>query len=235
MNPEPDSSIGPLGDAAVVVCFGDAIDPEIHDKVMSFAQQIDSSPPPGLVEHVPAFTTVTLVYDPLVRSFDEFHAAVLDMLGSVAPRTVTAERDPVEIPVCYGGEHGPDLDFVAAHNDVTPDEVIDIHSGTTYVVYMIGFAPGFPYLGAMSPRIAAPRLDTPRQAVPAGSVGIAGSQTGIYPIATPGGWRLIGRTPMQLFRARAQTPSLLAAGDRVRFVAITPAEYDAVVAARAAP
>lgn len=235
MNAEADPFISPLGDAAVVVSFGDAIDPDVHARVMSFAQHIDSSPPPGLVEHVPAFTTVTLVYDPLVRTYDEFHASVRAMLRSVYSGDVAAERDPVEIPVCYGGELGPDLDFVAAHNDLTPDEVVDIHSGTTYVVYMIGFAPGFPYLGSMSPRIAAPRLDTPRQAVPAGSVGIGGTQTGIYPVETPGGWRLVGRTPVRLFRARAQTPSLLAAGDRVRFVAIPPAEYDALVAERAAP
>ncbi|HEV3472088.1 MAG TPA: 5-oxoprolinase subunit PxpB [Actinomycetota bacterium] len=221
-----DARVSPLGDAAVVVTFGDDVDPDIHRGVVAFARHLDSSPLPMMVEYVAAFTTVTLFYDALVSDHEEFTAAVENALDDLRVTEATPERRLIEIPVCYGGEFGPDLEFVAAHNDLTQQDVIEIHSGTTYLVYLIGFAPGFPYLGGMSPRIAAPRLDSPRSAVPAGSVGIAGSQTGVYSIETPGGWRLIGRTPLKLFRPTASAPSLLQAGDRVRFVPIERAEFE---------
>ena len=127
----------------------------------------------------------------------------------------------VRVPVCYGGAHGPDLEFVAAHAGLTTDEVVALHSAVAYLVYMLGFTPGFAYLGGMTERIAAPRLDSPRTRIPAGSVGIAGAQTGIYPIESPGGWRLIGRTPLRLFDPRSERPFLLAAGDRARFVPVS--------------
>src|ERR671914_867162 len=135
----------------------------------------------------------------------------------------------VGIPVHYGGNFGPDLGFVALHNELTEQQVIEIHSQPMYLVYMIGFAPGFPYLGGMSERLASPRRESPREKIPAGSVGIAGSQTGVYPIETPGGWQLIGRTPLRLFRPDKDDPSLLRTGDRVRFHAIEPAEYGDVL------
>lgn len=153
MTTEGEPLISPLGDAALVATFGDDIDPATHGEVMAFARHLDSSPPPAMVEYIPAFTTVTLVYDPLVRTYDEFTASVRTALSSVTSSAATAVREPVDIPVCYGGEFGPDLDFVAVHNDLTPKEVIEIHAGAIYVVYMIGFAPGFPYLGGLSPRI----------------------------------------------------------------------------------
>lgn len=221
-------SISSLGDAAIVVTFGDSIDPETHERVMGFAAHLDSSPPPAMVEYIPAFTTVTLIYDPLTRTYEEFKTSVEATLGQVAPGTAAGGREAFDIPVCYGGDFGPDLDFVASHNDLTPEEVVEIHSGEIYLVYMIGFAPGFPYLGGMSPRIGAPRLDSPRARVPVGSVGIAGAQTGVYSIETPGGWRLIGRTPRALFRPTARTPSLLQVGDRVRFVPIGRDKFDAL-------
>lgn len=223
-------TIAPLGDAAAVVTFGNSIDPDTHQRVLAFAAHLDSSSLPAMVEHIPSFTTVTVTYDPLASSFADFAASLEAALGQVASGESPTEGEPVEIHVCYGGEFGPDLDFVAAHNDLTPDEVVEIHSGATYVVYMIGFVPGFPYLGGMSSRIGAPRLDAPRAAVPAGSVGIAGAQTGIYPIESPGGWRLIGRTPRCLFDPRATAPSLLRAGDRVRFVPVERAAYEAALA-----
>lgn len=226
MNGRP--SISPLGDAAVVVTFGDDIDPDVHRRVMAFAEHLDSSPPPAMVEYVPASTTVTLLYDALACKYEEFTATVEAALGEITSDGETIESEPVEIQVCYGGEFGPDLDFVATHNDLTRDEVIEIHSKETCIVYMIGFAPGFPYLGGMSPRIATPRLEKPRTRVPAGSVGIAGAQTGVYSIETPGGWRIIGRTPRQLFRPTEEEPSLLQAGDRVRFVPIGRDEFDAI-------
>lgn len=225
----PTAGIAPLGDTAVVVTFGDTIDPDVHKRVMGFAQHLDSSPPPAMVEYVPGFTTVALFYDALACKYEEFTAAVEAALGEVVTSDLeTVESGPIDIPVCYGDEFGPDLGFVATHNDLTAEEVIEIHTGTTYLVYMIGFAPGFPYLGGMSPRIAAPRLDAPRAAVPPGSVGIAGAQTGVYSIETPGGWRLIGRTPRQLFQPTAHEPSLLHAGDRVRFVPIGRDEFEAL-------
>ena len=131
----------------------------------------------------------------------------------------------VSIPVCYGGEFGPDLEYVARHNNLTTDEVIHIHSSGEYLVYMIGFAPGFPFLGGLSPKIATPRRPSPRATIPAGSVGIAGMQTGVYPIETPGGWQLIGRTPQKLFLPNENPPSLLQAGDVVKFCPISFQEY----------
>lgn len=222
--------ISPLGDAGLVVTFGNTIDLDTHREVMAFAHHLDSSPPRAMVEYIPAFTSVTLLYDPLVHTYDEFTASVRTVLNSVTSIDAPVVREPVDIPVCYGGELGPDLDFVAAHNDLEPEEVVELHAGEIYVVYMIGFAPGFPYLGGLSPRITAPRLEKPRAVVPAGSVGIAGSQTGIYPLETPGGWRLIGRSPARLFRTDEEPPALLKAGDRVRFVPTPRSEYDAATA-----
>jgi inhibitor of KinA len=223
--------ISALGDSAVVVTFGDDIDPETHARVSAFAEHLDASPPTAMIEHVPAFTTVTITYEPLAVTCDEFIGSVRTLLDEVTSDGAAPNAgNLIEIPVSYGDELGPDLVSVAEHNDLTPEEIIEIHSGALYVVYMIGFAPGFPYLGGMPPRIATPRLDAPRAAVPAGSVGIAGSQTGVYSVETPGGWRLIGRTPLRLFRPAEREPSLLRAGDRVRFIPIDRAGYDALLA-----
>lgn len=214
----------PLGDRAVVARFGDAIDLETHQKVTSLAAHLDSRPFPGMIEAVPAFTTVTAYYDPLQLYYEEaveHLETVVQQMSVVTPE----ESQVVEIPVRYGGEYGPDLSFVAEHNGLSPEEVIEIHSSADYLVYMIGFAPGFPYLGGMPERIAAPRRDTPRPAIPAGSVGIAGAQTGVYPMETPGGWQIIGRTPLRLFTPDRTPPSLLKAGDRVRFVPLTSEEF----------
>jgi inhibitor of KinA len=145
----------------------------------------------------------------------------------VQASTPAAQR-PIEIPVCYGGEFGVDLQFVAEHNGMTADEVVAIHCGATYRVHMLGFAPGFPYLGGMSERIATPRRNTPRLKVAAGSVGIAGPQTGVYPLETPGGWQIIGRTPLALFRPAENPPTLLSPGDFVRFRPITSEEFTAL-------
>jgi inhibitor of KinA len=221
----------PLGDAAVVVQFGNLIAEEIYNNVQALAAYLDNHPFQGLVEYVPAFTTVTIFYNPWVLSEQGKHNAyeiavnlLKDTVVAMVEKPVHAS-DLVVIPVCYGGEYGPDLAFVAAHNQLTIQEVISIHSGTDYFVYMIGFAPGFPYLGGMNNKIATPRKDTPRNVIPAGSVGIAGSQTGIYSIETPGGWQLIGRTPLSLFTTRKDNPTLLKAGSRVRFAPISEKEY----------
>lgn len=216
----------PLGDTAVVVQFGRTINPETHRKVKNLATYLERHPFCGMVEYIPAFTTVTVFYDPLRLPYQTVCRKLEQIVAELGDAADSRPRI-VEIPVCYGGELGPDLEFVADHNGLTPDEVIAIHSGGEYLVYMIGFAPGFPYLGGLSDRIAAPRRPSPRLAIPAGSVGIAGMQTGVYPIETPGGWQLIGRTPLALFRPDEDPPSLLQAGDIVRFRPISREEFDA--------
>ncbi|BCJ86235.1 5-oxoprolinase subunit PxpB [Effusibacillus dendaii] len=214
-----------LGDSAVIVSFGNVIDLTTQRKVRSLAEWLDLRPLPGMVEYIPAFTTLTVFYDPLAIDFSSVCEELEQMMEELPNATKESPRI-VEIPVCYGGEFGPDLDFVAEHNGLTTEDVIEIHTNGEYLVYMIGFAPGFPYLGGMSQKIAAPRRSAPRLSIPAGSVGIAGSQTGVYPIGTPGGWQLIGRTPLALFRPADDSPSLLQAGDVVHFRAITPEEYE---------
>jgi inhibitor of KinA len=232
--------IQPIGEAAFMVSFGDKIDPGILRCASALVAALKAHPFPGLKEVEASYTGVTVFYDPLVLSrgshlaedtrlskgYREARARVEALLGGLDV-TEESARDKVRIPVCYGGEYGPDLEYVAEYHHMTPQEVIDIHTGGDYLVYMIGFAPGFPYVGGLSPKIATPRRDTPRLAIPVGSVGIAGSQTGAYPLETPGGWQLIGRTPLDLFRPYDLShPSMLEAGDRIEFYSITPEEYE---------
>lgn len=216
-----------LGDRAVVVELGDGIDDETFDRVQALSQSLARASIPGVVEHVPAYTTVTIYYDPSRASYADVCSAVEQLRPEVAGSEKVTARTVV-IPVCYGGEFGVDLAHVAAHHGLTADEVIAIHSGAAYRVSMLGFAPGFAYLGGMPERIATPRRDTPRLKTPAGSVGIAGSQTGIYPLETPGGWQIIGRTPLQLFRPTENPPTLLSPGDAVRFRPIISEEFAAL-------
>ncbi|PAK54276.1 5-oxoprolinase subunit PxpB [Paenibacillus sp. 7541] len=229
--------IYPYGESAVRIEFGKGIDPEINRKVRALTANLESEPFPGMIECVSAFTSVTVFYDllavrnmasPLSESQSAYEI-VSDLVRERAAGMATeasGQARTVEIPVCYGGSFGPDLAYVAEHNKLTPSEVIDIHTSGEYLVYMIGFAPGFPFLGGLSERIATPRRSSPRLSIPAGSVGIAGKQTGVYPIVTPGGWQLIGSTPLALFRPEHHPPSLLQAGDVVKFRAITPAQYE---------
>ena len=212
----------PAGDSALVIIFGDRIDEGINKKVHAVASAIEKASPDWLVEVVPTYTSVYVYYDPLKLSYRNILDAIKPFL-SVEPK----EERPriVEIPTAYGGEFGPDIEFVAKHNGLTVEEVIEIHSKPLYRVYMLGFTPGFAYLGGMDERIATPRLEKPRLKVPAGSVGIAGKQTGIYPIESPGGWRLIGRTPLRLFTPEKDPPTLLQPGDYVRFVPISEEEF----------
>lgn len=216
----------PLGDAAVVVEFDAVIGPSAHEKVRLLSSYLDHHAFPGMIEYIPAFTTVTVFYDPFVLRYDEAQVELARAVLQAMDIPLEQKARTVEIPVCYGGEFGPDLEDVAAHNGLTADDVVRIHSSGEYLVYMIGFAPGFPYLGGMSERIAAPRRPSPRLSIPAGTVGIAGMQTGVYPIETPGGWQLIGRTPVPLFRPDMSPPTLLMAGDTIRFRPITRDEYE---------
>lgn len=224
--------IYPLGDAAVVLHFGDAIDLAVHYRIQAVEAYLREHPFPGLLEQVPAFTTLTLYYDPWIASqggeldpYDTVVQQVRAKLQELPPQQAPPVPVVVEVPVCYGGSFGPDLDRVARYLGLSVSEVVALHTQPAYQVYMMGFVPGFPYLGGLDARLATPRKDVPRPRVPAGSVGIAGAQTGVYPLDTPGGWQLIGRTPLRLFDPRREEPSLLQAGNQVRFFAITPEEY----------
>jgi inhibitor of KinA len=221
----------PLGDAAIVIEFGKTISYETHLRIRAFAACLEKNQFPGLIEYVPAFTTITLFYNPWIMSKQGKSNAYQEMLHTIRKieelviPTELPETRLVEIPVCYDEAFSPDLAFVAEHAKLSIPEVIKIHSGTEYLVYMLGFAPGFPYLGGMDARIATPRRSSPRTRIPAGSVGIAGMQTGIYPLETPGGWQVIGRTPVALFDPQGQPPVLLEAGDKIRFVPVSKATY----------
>lgn len=240
--PEKRNAAGPTypvlrsaGEGGIVVELGDAIDAALNARVHQLAGEVRARLGDRIIEVVPTYRSLLVRHDPLrvprrvlVRELEEMVA------GLPADAAATAAARTVHVPACYGGELGPDLAFVAQHAGLEPREVVAIHSGATYQVFMLGFTPGFPYLGGMPSRIATPRLETPRQRVEAGCVGIGGVQTGIYPVASPGGWRLIGRTPLRLFDPGAGSPFLLAPGDHLRFVPITRAEYDDVRARVAA-
>ena len=213
--------IVPLGDATLLVQFGEQIEPALNGRVHALAALLEASPPEGLVETVPAYGTLLVHYDPLLISFTQvrdFLRGKLSQLEEVVSHARSRTRRRLEVPVRYGGEHGPDLESVAHHLRLSVEDVIRLHSGNTYTVYMMGFTPGFPYMGKLNEALVTPRLETPRTHVPAGTVAIAGSQTGIYPIASPGGWRLIGWTPLTLFDPAADTPFLFAPGDEVKFL-----------------
>lgn len=223
--PEPTyPTLAPLGDRALILRLGQQMHAEMFDAVQAAARYFDRFPLPAMIECVPGISSLTIFYDPLRATYSEVSAAVLDALPRIGHSEVAPPRT-VEVPVCYGGPLGSDLEFVASHNHLSPDEVIRIHSSATYRVFMLGFSPGFPYLGGMPGQIATPRRPSPRLIVPAGSVGIAGNQTGIYSIATPGGWQLIGRTPLALFLPTEDPPTLLSPGDLVKFVPIDERQF----------
>jgi len=221
-----------LGDRAVLITLGDSIDEATHRRVRAVTARIDAEPPPGFVDRVPAFASVVVHYEPSrvngvsPSPHDAFVAGLQHILNDIRDDELPPAR-VVEIPVCYGGDFGPDIDDVARQHTIEPQQVIDIHAAGDYLVYMVGFMPGFAYLGGLSSRIATPRRQTPRTAVPAGTVGIGGEQTGVYPLVSPGGWNLIGRTPLRVFDIARAEPALLVTGDRVRFYPITLDEFRA--------
>lgn len=212
------------GDRAILVEYGDAIDPEVNEKVRMMTELLRGAAPEGVLLILPAYRSIGIMYDPLVTSPGDI-GQILARLESQTDPSVIAEPRTVEIPVCYGGEYGPDIEFVARHNHLRVNEVIDIHTAGPYRIYTIGFAPGFFYLGGLDERLHTPRLETPRTMVPAGSVGIAETQTGAYPLDSPGGWRIIGRTPLTLFDAARENPIFYQTGDSIRFTPVSPGEY----------
>ena len=218
-------TISPVGDRAISIDFGQVIDPTINRHIRQTIERIKELQLEGIIELVPTYCALLVEYDAMLYSYSEICNIIEPTLEKGMTDTTNELVTVVEVPTVYGGEFGPDLSFVASHNHLSEDEVIAIHSGTDYLVYMLGFIPGFTYLGGMDSRIATPRLSSPRTLIPAGSVGIAGEQTGTYPSDSPGGWQIIGRTPVTMYDMSKAQVALLNAGDYVRYVPIDESEF----------
>lgn len=221
-------TISPVGDCAISIDFGQVIDPKINRQIRQVIEQIKLLQLDGIIELVPTYCALLVQYDAMVYTYSDICRILIPILQESVTDSANERVTIVEIPTIYGGEYGPDLGFVASHNHISEAEVVSIHSGTDYLVYMLGFIPGFTYLGGMDPRIATPRLSSPRTLIPAGSVGIAGEQTGTYPSDSPGGWQIIGRTPVTMYDMSKEQAALLQAGDYVRYVSIDENEFHRV-------
>jgi len=230
-----DFIIYPISECAVTVEFGNSIDEGLMQEIGGFDHMIHQKPFGGMLTTVPAYTTLTIFFNPLElinnddlpgkSCFDKV-SGYLKSLNDRYNAGPVSENEIINIPVYYGGSAGADIEYVAAYHNLTIHEVITLHSQPVYKVYTIGFIPGFAYMGGLNESLHTPRKPTPRKAVPAGAVGIAGQQTGIYPLETPGGWQIIGQTPLSLFDANRQPPALLKAGDRVKFVPISLSDFE---------
>lgn len=210
----------PAGDRAFTVELGCTISPVLNRRIHNLLRAVESSEPDGVVDLIPTYRSLLIEYDPLQASLHDLQRLIMELESDLDESTPSGSKI-VYLPTIYGGEYGPDLEEVAKHTSLNVDEVVHIHSEIEYLVYMMGFTPGFPYLGGMAQSLALPRLNTPRSSIPAGSVGIAENQTGIYPTESPGGWRLIGRTPVPLFQPLHDPPCPLEPGDYVKFVPLT--------------
>jgi KipI family sensor histidine kinase inhibitor len=213
------------GDTGFLVEFGDGIDPQVNARVRTLARALEKDPQPGIREVIPTYRSLLFIYDPAKTDPDRLYQVVKN-LGDTRAAMDPAAFKVVKIPVCYGGKFGPDIGNVQKNAGLTEEQVIQIHTAPEYLIYMVGFTPGFAFLGGLDDRLFTPRLETPRMHVPKGSVGIANNQTGMYPIASPGGWQLIGRTPLNLFAPHKKNPFLYRAGDKIKFVPISPSEFD---------
>jgi KipI family sensor histidine kinase inhibitor len=220
--PEPVFRI--VGDQGLMMEFGEGISPVIHERIKAMLFALDREKPAGVIEYLPAYRSITVLYDPLLCSFKQLQAR-LGQLATGAEALSLPKPAIVEVPVCYGGEYGSDIGFVATSHGLAEEEVVRLHSQPDYFVYMLGFSPGFPFLGGLPETLHTPRLESPRKKVPAGSVGIANGQTGVYPVESPGGWQLIGRTPLRLFDCQRQKPFLLSAGNILKFIPISGREF----------
>ena len=205
-----------MGDRGLLVEVGDRIAPEINEGVQTLLYGLSERHEKGIIDLVPSYRSLTVIFDPLSLDRDKLKDLISTVWDSRARIDLPAAKTH-EIPVVYGGERGPDLQWVADYHNISAETVIQMHTSVSYRVYMIGFTPGYPYMGELPPGLDTPRRDTPRTHVPKGSVGIAQRQTGIYPVASPGGWQIIGWTPVTLFDTCAEPPALLQMGDRVRF------------------
>ena len=217
----------PAGDSAVSVEFGNEISEEINAKVAALDEAAAAACIDGFRETVPTYRSLTVHYDPEKISFAELCGRLGGLMGELG-ESKDRPKKVLCLPVLYGGEEGPDMANVCGHSGLSEEDVVRIHSSADYRVYMLGFTPGFPYLGGMDERLATPRLASPRTVIPAGSVGIAGIQTGVYPVNSPGGWQLIGRTPVRLYDAGREKPILPEAGQYIRFVPVDRARYEEI-------
>ncbi len=219
----------PSGDSAFIIKAGEDISEEVNRTVRKLMRRLEDEKINGITDLIPSYNELLVCYDPALLDYKQlleiFRSSAADLGSMTLP-----EAEVIHVPVLYGGEYGPDLQYVAEHNDLTEQEVVEIHSSAACLVYMLGFTPGFCYLGGMDRRIATPRKETPRLKIPAGSVGIAGSQTGIYPLESPGGWQLIGRTPLRLFNPDSKPEFLFNAGDYIRFYPVGKDEYERIAA-----
>lgn len=215
------------GDSCLVMEFGDEINPELNQMVRRMSVSLAKADIRGITELVPTYRSLYIQYDPLQICLEELKSRLVEIEGSLSRIDLPPPRI-VKVPTLYGGEYGPDLASVAEYHGITQREVVEIHKSRDYLVYMLGFTPGFAYLGGLSERISTPRLETPRLRVPAGTVAIAGQQTGVYPVESPGGWRLLGRTPIKLFDPHKEPPSAMQPYDYVRFVEIDEEEYEEI-------
>ena len=216
--------VRPFGEAALLVEFGDVPDLELNARVHALAHSLDTSPLPDMRDVIPGYVSLLVEFDPLQVDLETAVGVLRQRIGQIEPTSSAAGRVRT-IPTVYGGEHGPDLDEVAARVHLSVEDVIARHTGAEQRVYMLGFSPGFPYLGDLPAELALPRRDTPRERVPVGSVAIAERQTGVYSRQMPGGWHVLGRTPLPLFDEDRSPPAYLAPGDRVRFVSIPVSDW----------
>lgn len=212
------------GDSSILLQFGNTIDPAINRKIAATVQLMREQHINGVTDVIPAFCSLLINYDPRVISYEQIKRR-MEALVKIDVSAGNTRKRVFEIPVCYGGEYGPDIRNIADHAGLSVEEVIQIHTSRDYLIYMLGFLPGFTYLGGLDERIHTPRLANPRIRIPAGSVGIGGSQTGIYPMDSPGGWQLMGMTPVKTYDPDREVPILVEAGDYIRFVAIDEDEF----------
>jgi KipI family sensor histidine kinase inhibitor len=212
-----------MGDRGLLVELGEKISPEVNRRVQQLWLKLEQARLPGVREYAPGYRSLLVVFDPLAVAPAELEARITEAAAGPPAAGLPPARQ-ITVPVFYGGDHGPDLEWVAGRLGIPPEEVIRRHAATVYRVYMIGFTPGYPYMGELPAELAVPRRSTPRTRVPKGSVGIAQRQTGIYPVDSPGGWQIIGWTPVELFDPLRRRPSLLEMGDRVRFEPVHPVE-----------
>ncbi len=214
------------GEGGIVVELGDAIDDAVNARVHALAAAIRARPGGDGLEVVPSYRSLLILHDPVRTPRAGLVRRVRALAERLGETPVVDPHRVVRLPVCYGGGHGPDLDDVAALAGLSAEAVVALHAAPVYRVHLLGFTPGFPYLGGLDPKLTVPRLEVPRSRIPAGSVAIGGGQTGVYPIESPGGWRLVGRTPLKLFDPLRLRPFLLAAGDGLRFVPIPPESFE---------
>jgi inhibitor of KinA len=218
------------GEGGVVVELGDGIDPAVNARVHQLARAVTARLGEEVLEVVPSYRSLLVIHDPLRTSRERLVERLRALVEELEHAPALPPHRVVRIPTCYGGAHGPDLAEVARLAGMTAQEVVRRHAAPSYLVHFLGFTPGFPYLGGLDPGLATPRLDSPRARIPGGSVAIGGVQTGIYPVESPGGWRIVGRTPLRLFDPRVESPFLLAPGDGLRFVPVDEATFDAIAA-----